>query len=415
MIDKLIIKVKAGNGGKGFVSFNRDSNNSRGGPDGGHGGNGGNIILKANSNLEDLFKYKFKKNFLSENGKDGSKQNKSGAKGEDLFLELPVGCLVWEIKDEERKLIASILDDSTEVKLFLGGIGGKGNTSFVSSQNKEPLLAEAGQIALTKTLELDLRISSDLVLLGPPNVGKSTFISFVSNAKPEIKDYPFTTREPVVAVSKINYSNIKIVELPSVLNKKGPGLKFLKHIYGAKSLCLTVEHNEQLDSQIQNLLECISYYDEKLMDKKFLVLITKSELLSSNEKNIIIKKIMNKFAFLKVPPFFFSNNDSVKKIEILEYVQKDSQNFENLTREEMIPTITINNAYTKVIKNENSYEILDKNFVQLADGSDLNNRKALVQFQYRLKNSNISKALQDIGIQKGDKLIISNYEFTWEE
>ena len=124
---------------------------------------------------------------------------------------------------------------------------------------------------------------------------------------------------------------------------------------------------------------------------------------------------MNKFAFLKVPPFFFSNNDSVKKIEILEYVQKDSQNFENLTREEMIPTITINNAYTKVIKNENSDEILDKNVVQLADGSDLNNWKALVQFQYRLKNSNISKALQDIGIQKGDKLIISNYEFTWEE
>ncbi len=139
----------------------------------------------------------------------------------------------------------------------------------MSSQNKEPLLAEAGQITSTKTLELDLRIASDLVLLGPPNVGKSTFISHVSNAKPEIKDYPFTTREPIVAVSKINYSNIKIVELPSVSNKKGPGFKFLKHIYRAKTLCLTVEHNEQLDKQIQNLLECISDYDEKLMDKKF--------------------------------------------------------------------------------------------------------------------------------------------------
>ena len=164
MIDSLIIKVKSGDGGKGSVSFNKDSNNSRGGPDGGNGGKGGNVILRSNPNLSDLKKYSFKKKFSAENGFDGSKQNKSGQKGRDLIIDLPFGCLVWEVYGSERKLLATILDEDSEILLFSGGAGGRGNTSFVSSQNKEPLLAEGGESVPIHTLELDLRISSDLLL-----------------------------------------------------------------------------------------------------------------------------------------------------------------------------------------------------------------------------------------------------------
>ncbi len=415
MIDKLIIKVKSGNGGKGSVSFNRDSKNSRGGPDGGNGGNGGKVLLKSNPNLEDLYRYNFQKTFSAENGQDGSKQNKSGAKGSDLVLDLPIGCLVWELIGNKRILVASILEDSQEIELLLGGVGGKGNTSFVSSQNKEPLLAEAGQTTSIKTLELDFRIFSDLLLIGPPNVGKSTFLSVVSNAKPEIKNYPFTTRKPVVAISKINYSNIKILELPAILDKKSLGMNFLKHIYGTKIICLTISVNENVEDQIKKVFDCIEAFDKELMKRNFLILLTKSEKLTTKQKDKISKQIMSKFLDIKVPPFFFSSGDAKEDIDILSYLQKNLEEFNDFTYEGLVPTISLQATTKKIKKIKNTYEILDKNFLQLADGSDLSNWKALVQFQYKLKNSKISKELKELGIQKGDKLKISSYEFTWEE
>ena len=415
MKDKLIIKVKAGNGGKGSVSFNRDSKNSRGGPDGGNGGNGGKIILKANRNLEDLSKYNFQKTFNAGNGQDGSKQNKSGAKGKDLFLELPVGCLVWEVDGSKKNLVASILSDSVEIELFVGGVGGKGNTSFVSSQNKEPLLAEGGQTTLITTLELDFRLFSDLLLLGPPNVGKSTFLSAVSNAKPEIKNYPYTTRMPIVAISKINHSSIKMLELPALMGTQALGIKFLKHIYGAKIICLTIAANEDIEDQINGLFNCVESFDKKLLSRNFITLLTKADKLSLDEKKSITNKIKTKFSLIKVPPFFFSSKEPKDSIEILSYVQKNLDKFDNFTYDDLVPTISLKTTKKKIKKLKNTYEILDRNFLQLAEGSDLSNWKALVQFQYKLKNSNISKELKELGIQKGDKLKISNYEFTWEE
>ncbi|MBK89659.1 MAG: hypothetical protein CL772_00595 [Chloroflexi bacterium] len=416
MIDKLIIKVKPGNGGKGSVSFNRDSNNSRGGPDGGNGGSGGNIILKANSNLSDLNKYSFQKSFFAENGNDGSKQKKSGSKGKNLTLDLPIGCLVWEISGENKTLVASILNETSEIELYLGGSGGKGNTSFVSSQNKEPLLAEAGQHSQIYSLELDYRINSDLLLLGLPNSGKSSFLSSFSNAKPEINTYPYTTREPVIAISKVNYSNIKIIELPSIDNGKGLGANYLKHLYFSKFVCLTVEHGENIIEQIDNLLDSISSFDENLLTKKFIVLISKSENVNSDEKKIINNKLLEKFPFLSTLPFYFSNKNSEKNKEILLFVLKNMSEVNNSENDAFIPTINLRNLnINKVKKTQDFYEILDRNFIQLAEGSDLSNWKALVQFQYKLKSSKISDELNNLGIKKGDKIKISNYEFTWEE
>jgi len=416
MIDKLIIKVKAGNGGKGSVSFNRDSNNSRGGPDGGNGGNGGNIILKANSNLSDLNKYSFQKSFFAENGNDGSKQKKSGSKGDNLTLDLPVGCLVWEIDGENKTLVASILNETSEIDLYPGGSGGKGNTSFVSSQNKEPLLAESGQKSKTFTLELDYRIYSDLLLLGPPNAGKSTFLSYFSNAKPEINTYPYTTREPVIAIAKINYSNIKIVELPSVDSGKGLGSNYLKHLYFSKFICLTVEYGENIIAQVDNLINSISSFDETLLSKNFIILLTKSDNLDSTEKTKINDMLQKRFPLLSNPIFYFSKEESKTNQEILLFVLNKIDQINNSENESFIPTINLRNlTLDKVKKGEDYYEILDKNFIQLAEGSDLTNWKALVQFQYKLKTSKISNELNNLGIQKGDKLKISNYDFTWEE
>lgn len=410
MIDSLIIKVKSGDGGKGSVSFNKDSNNSRGGPDGGNGGNGGNVILRSNPNLSDLKKYSFKKKFLAENGYDGSKQNKSGPKGKDLIIDLPLGCLVWEVYGSERKLLATILDEGSEIILFSGGAGGRGNTSFVSSQNKEPLLAEGGESVPMHTLELDLRISSDLLLLGPPNSGKSTFLTNVSNAKPEIKDYPYTTKFPFIAVCKYKYSNIKIVELPGIENQKGLGMKYIKHIRSAKLFCFIIDSNSAVNDYVMSIIDNFSDFDTKSLLEKTIVVLTKSHKLSEDEKKSTcdsLKKIFN------VPVFFTDNSDEK---DIIEYVYSNKNRFEYFSDLDFVPTITFaKDTKIKVKKIRDSYEILDTAFVQLAEGSDLNNWKALVQFQYRMKNSNVAKELIDLGIKKGDKLLISDYEFSWED
>jgi len=410
MIDSLIIKVKSGDGGKGSVSFNKDSNNSRGGPDGGNGGAGGNVILRSNSNLSDLKKYSFKKKFSAENGFDGSKQNKSGQKGKDLIIDLPVGCLVWEVYGFERKLLATILDEDSEILLFSGGAGGRGNTSFVSSQNKEPLLAEGGEYVSIHTLELDLRISSDLLLIGPPNSGKSTFLTNVSNAKPEIKNYPYTTKFPFIAVSKYKYSNIKIVELPGIENQKGLGMKYMKHIRSAKLFCFIIDSNSAVNDYVMSIIDNFSDFDTKSLLEKSIVVLTKSDKLSDGEKKSAcdsLKKIFN-------VPVFFTNNSDEK--HIIEYVYSNKNRFEHFSNLDFVPTITLaKDTKIKVKKIRDSYEILDTAFVQLAKGSDLNNWKALVQFQYRMKNSNVAKELIDLGIKKGDKLLISDYEFSWED
>ena len=416
MIDKLIIKVKAGNGGKGAVSFNRDSNNSRGGPDGGNGGSGGNIILKGNSNLSDLNKYSYQKAFVAENGSDGSKQKKSGSKGKNLILDLPIGCLVWEIDGDKKILVASILEDTSEIELYLGGYGGKGNTSFVSSQNKEPLLAESGQQSETYTLELDYRINSDLLLLGPPNSGKSSFLSYFSNAKPEINSYPYSTREPVVAIAKVNYSNIKLLELPSIDGGKGLGTDYFKHLYFAKFICFTLEHDHTFFHQIDELINTISSLDDLLLSKRFILLVTKSDNIDSDQRKIINKELGERFPIISNKPFYFSTKSPENNKEILDFVQSQSRGLSNVEGNNFTPTINLRSQNSKKVKKSNSfYEILDKSFVQLAEGSDLSNWKALVQFQYKLKRSKLSNELNNLGIRRGDKLKISNYEFTWEE
>ena len=300
LIDKLIITVKPGSGGKGIVSFNKDSNNPRGGPDGGSGGKGGDILLKFNSNLTDLSNYSFSRFFEAEDGGDGGKQNRSGGKGKDLFINLPTGCLVWEIRNEKRQLMYFMNDATDLFQVYKGGKGGKGNVSYVTSKNKEPLLAEFGEKAESHTLELDLRLISDVCLLGYPNVGKSTFISLVSNASPEIKNYPFTTKEPVIAINKSNYGNIKIIEIPGISQKKGIGVEYLKHLHGAKILCLTVDATLNIDLQINDLMSTINDYDSDLStNKEVVVLATKSEHLTKKDKTSIAAGIRKRYKPIK--------------------------------------------------------------------------------------------------------------------
>ncbi|MDG2101241.1 MAG: Obg family GTPase CgtA [Dehalococcoidales bacterium] len=418
-LDKVIINIKSGDGGKGVISFNQDSKNSRGGPDGGNGGHGGSVWIKKDSNISDLKYYGYKKSFSAKSGGDGKSQNKSGINGEDLILSVPEGTYIWEKTLNSNNLLA-VMSESTELlEIIKGGRGGRGNVNFASSKNKEPLLAEAGEKQESVDLELDLRIQSDCCIIGPPNVGKSTFINNVSNAKPEIANYLFTTKEPILAVTKRNFQNIRFVELPGVISNEKEnyisGNNFFKHLQNTKILAFMVDIEMDISSEIKKIEKVLKDFNKFLLKKEIIILISKSNKLEEIDRDILKKELSKKLPKFKNNLFFISDDLEYDLELFLSKVLKSINNYVPSNTEEDIPTLNLENKSKKrIIKNNETFIINDKQFMQLADGSDLTNWKTLVQFQFKLKSSKISEELVNMGIKKGNHLRVSDYEFTWE-
>ena len=235
-LDEAKIYLKAGDGGSGCVSFRREKYIEFGGPDGGDGGSGGNIVFKAVTNLNTLIDFRYKQHFKAQRGKDGSGKNRTGAGGEDLIIEVPVGTVIlsedksFVIKDFTKKLDSYIL--------LHGGMGGRGNARFKSSTNQAPRKFDTGIEGEDKWIWLRLKLIADIGLVGLPNAGKSTLLKILSNAKPKIANYPFTTLKPQLGICRSDKKDIVIADLPGLIrgaaNGVGLGLNFLAHIERCK-------------------------------------------------------------------------------------------------------------------------------------------------------------------------------------
>ena len=278
-IDYTQIEIIAGNGGPGAISFRREKFISKGGPDGGKGGNGGNVILLCDPNSIGFGELNFIKIFKAKSGENGKNKNRSGKNAEDLILRVPKGTLVWEQKNENYILKGELLEKNQILILANGGKGGNGNKKFVEANNQEPLLAEAGGRGKSLNIKLELRIIADVGLVGSPNVGKSSVVNALTNAKPKIADYPFTTLEPVIGVVVNQWSTITIAEIPGIIDQasegKGLGHQFLKHIKRSGFKTLTGfanfihvdfgENRKRILRGLQNILYCREYESHKSM------------------------------------------------------------------------------------------------------------------------------------------------------
>lgn len=282
-IDYVKFYGRSGNGGAGSVHFRQEKFVPKGGPDGGDGGRGGHIILRGNAQLWTLLHLKYRKHIKAENGVAGSGQKSSGADGDDIYLEVPIGTIARD--DETGEKILEIMEDGEERILLPGGKGGLGNFHFRTSTNQAPRYAQPGIEGIEKTIILELKILADVGLVGFPNAGKSTLLSAVSAARPEIADYPFTTLTPNLGVVEYrDFRSFVMADIPGIIEGaaegRGLGTRFLRHIERNPMLLFMISaDSDNIRKEYDILLNELKMHNPELLDKKRLLAISKADML----------------------------------------------------------------------------------------------------------------------------------------
>ncbi len=276
-IDKVKVWVRGGRGGDGCISFRREKFIPRGGPDGGDGGDGGDVVFIASAERSNLLNLYYKPHYRAEDGRHGSGKNRKGRDGEDLYVKVPPGTVIYW----NGEVIADLLHAGENVVVAGGGRGGKGNARFASPTNRTPREYEEGQPGEEKELISELKLIGDVGLVGYPNAGKSTFLSSVSNAKPKIASYPFTTLTPVLGTTR---DEIVIADIPGIIEDahkgKGLGLDFLRHIERTKVLLFILDATRDPVSDLGNLINELEQYNPNILKKPYLTAINKIDLFN---------------------------------------------------------------------------------------------------------------------------------------
>ena len=290
-VDYVKIFCRSGKGGSGSTHFLRDRTTAKGGPDGGDGGNGGSVIVKGNSQMWTLLHLKYKRHLFAQDGGPGSGNHKHGKDGNNNIINVPLGTIIKE--EETGKVIFEITENNQEYILTKGGKGGKGNSHFKSSTNQSPRYAQPGIDSVEGYFILELKILADVGLVGLPNAGKSTLLSVVSAAKPEIANYPFTTLVPNLGiVSYHNDQSFIMADIPGIIEGaaegKGLGIRFLRHIERNSTLLFMVpSDSKDINEEYLILLKELKKYNPELLDKKRILAITKSDMLDEDLINEI--------------------------------------------------------------------------------------------------------------------------------
>jgi GTPase len=303
MIDTASIKIKAGDGGDGLVSFRREKYIPKGGPWGGDGGRGGNIIFLVDDHINTLSPFRRKRHYEAENGQNGMKKNMKGKDGDDLVIVVPRGTV---IKDEDGKVIHDLTEDGQEVIVLQGGNGGLGNWHFKSSVNQTPRIATQGKPGKEKLINLELKLIADVGLVGFPSSGKSTLLNSLSNTNVKTASYHFTTLEPNLGVLEVsgNEKDIVIADLPGLIEGaaegKGLGHEFLRHVERTKVIIHLIDGSELLYNKPEKLIENykairneLNKWNPELLKKPEIAVVNKSDLIEVREKSKDIIKLFN--------------------------------------------------------------------------------------------------------------------------
>ena len=419
-IDKARIFVKSGNGGNGAVSFRREKYVPAGGPDGGDGGNGASVIFEVDLGLRTLMDFKYQRKYVAEHGEDGSKKRKAGRNGEDLILKVPPGTI---IRDEATGLvIADLKEEGDRAVVAQGGRGGKGNQHFANAVRQAPAFARSGSDGVEKWVVLELKMIADVGLLGFPNVGKSTFLSVVTKAKPKIANYHFTTLTPNLGVVQTKFGeSFVLADIPGLIEgaAEGVGLghDFLRHVERTKVLIHIVdisglEGRDALDD-FDKINGELKLYNEKLATRPQVVVANKMDIL---EDESIFDEFKNELEGRGYKVFKMSAATRQGVDDVIAYVSellREAEEIELVSEEEMFrPELDeVQDEGLQIDIEDGVYVVTGKSLRRIMYSVNFDDMESLQYFQKAMESQGVFDRLREMGIEDGDTVRIYEIEF----
>ena len=457
-VDTAKVSLKAGKGGDGAVSFRREIYIPKGGPDGGDGGKGGSIIFKADKDTNTLLDFKFTPILTAEDGKNGSGTRSAGRSGKDLIVEVPIGTVVYKISDSassetvrdngseiaseprndgrersgsKKTLIADLVRDGQEAIIAKGGDGGFGNAHFKSSTRQAPIIAEVGEPGEEFEAELELKLLADVGLVGLPNAGKSTFLSVVSNAKPEIADYPFTTLTPNLGIAKVNDGSILIADIPGLIEGasegKGLGHDFLRHVDRTAVLLHLVDvYNNDAGEAYKTIRTELEKYSD-LKDRPEIVALTKCEGVDEEIVKMQMAAILainpNAEVYAISAPAHQGIDELLKRLLFLvseRKAEREAEIPEETEETKDIPTISLSREEASDTWNvertdDGKFIVTGEKIEKFARRTDLNNYASVNRLRDIMKKLGIKAELTSLGAEPESIISIAGKEFTLVE
>lgn len=417
------IIIKAGDGGNGAVSFRREKYVAAGGPDGGDGGKGGDVYFKVDKDKNTLIDFRYNKKYKAKNGENGSGARCNGKYGEDIFIGVPIGTI---IKDAETGKIVADLSTPDQVELVLkGGKGGKGNSHFATATRQAPRFSQDGEKGDEKEVILELKLLADVGLLGFPNVGKSTFLSTVTSARPKIANYQFTTLEPNLGVVTLkNKQSFVIADIPGIIEGAsqgvGLGLKFLRHVERTRLLLHVIdvsgtEGRNPIDD-FNTINKELAEYSEKLAQRKQIIVASKADIIQDET----LYKELEEFAKKRNIEIFKISSATGEGVE--ELLNHVSEVLRQLPKEELyekeervVYELEDKKDEYEVNKTKDGFEVKGKAIERLIGRINIDDNESMYYFHKCLDNLGVNKKLKSIGIKEGDIVKIEDYEFEWYE
>ncbi|KXT29268.1 obg family GTPase CgtA [Candidatus Phytoplasma oryzae] len=415
-IDKTINFVQAGKGGDGLVAFRREKYVPYGGPYGGNGGDGGSIIFVGDSGVNTLLNLQYRKNIKALDGKNGQNKNKNGAKAPNLYIKVPLGTIVYN--NDNNSFIGEILNNNEELIIVKGGKGGRGNYSLANSKNRVPTYAEKGDLGNSCNIKVELKFLADVGMIGFPNVGKSSLISTISNAKSKVGEYPFTTIKPFLGQITFQDNSFIIADIPGLIKDshlgKGMGINFLKHIERCKVLLhICSAEKENIYEDYCNLNIELKKYNDKILSKPQIIVLNKMDLPQSKKKLFLLKQKL--FKKNKIIPISVKKKKNLSFLikNIIKYLDKYSNSYSNDDSFASKKIFTLKEKPKFVIlKDQNgdftiNGEIIEKYFHR----TYLDNYESVRKFAFFLKKIGVEEELKKKGATVKSKIRICNYIF----
>ena len=417
------IIIKSGDGENGAATFRREKYVASGGPDGGDGGNGGNVYFQVDKDKNTLIDFRYNKKFKAKNGENGNGSHCNGKYGEDLYIKVPIGTV---IKDAETgKVIADLSEPNKKELILKGGRGGRGNSHFATATRQAPRFSEDGEKGEEKELILELKLLADVGLLGFPNVGKSTFLSIVTDAKPKIANYHFTTIEPNLGVVKTKDGDgFVIADIPGIIEGAsegvGLGIQFLRHVERTRLLLhfLDVSGQEGRNpvEDFYAINKELKKYSEKLSTRKQIIVANKIDVMQDDTLLKEVEKLAKKE---KMEMFKISavTKDGVE--ELIDYVTKI---LKTLPKEDLIEiedkivyTLEDKKDEWKIEKVDGVFKVTGKAIQRLMGRVNIEDNESIYYLQKSLKNMGVDDKLKEMGVCEGDTVILDDWELEWRE